>query len=231
MKSLGLCLHLLCLLLATTEIQSTADKVPTPYPSQFQINFVTNVTTDSGDGDVPVSGQLAYDWNRRLQRIDHGAGAYECVHFYGTDEPCSLLFNRAGMYRLLEADDSVVPSCCLDLEGIGPPPANWAQGANGTFNGLVYDLVSGLTAFQWTFDRLQLSPTVGTSNFHVTREVALGEYSGRPLTFTFPGSGRQDYHFDVQSMRVGQPDPSHFVLPDGCADRLCDAIRRTRGGN
>lgn len=63
-----------------------------------------------------------------------------------------------------------------------------------------YCRASGLTAFQWTFDRLPSSTTSKTTTnessaassspssfslFHTAQEVALGEYSGRPLSFTF----------------------------------------------
>lgn len=242
-------------------LAEAADKLPNPYPSQFRIDFCTNVTTNTNTAnDDRVSGRLSYDWLRRVQRIDHGAGAYECLHFYGTNQPCSLIFNAAGMYRLLLSsiesshggkaaattsfgkvsnNRNAVPYCCLDLPDSGAPPPNWAQTANGTFNGVVYDLLSGLTAFQWTFDRLPSSTTSKTTTnessaassspssfslFHTAQEVALGEYSGRPLSFSFPSrDGIQDYHFDVESMLVGQPDPSIFVIPNGCESTLCDS--------
>lgn len=30
-------------------------------------------------------------------RVDHNGGAYECVHFYNTTQPCSLIFNSKGV--------------------------------------------------------------------------------------------------------------------------------------
>jgi hypothetical protein len=215
-------------------------KMPTPYLISFQMDFVTNLTEnidtdtafETSSWPAAVIGKLFYDWSIQKQRIDHGAGANECQHFYNTDKACSLIFNHVGMYRLILDDDKhQAPVCCLDLAGIGTPPPDWAQSANGTFNGVQFDYVSGVFAFQWTFDRLP-PPTVTTSplsmnrSFHTVREVALGQYTGRPLTFTFPGKaeGRQDYHFDVKSMRIGpQRNASIFDIPNDCINRLCEA--------
>lgn len=203
------------------------NKLPTPYPISFQMDFATNLTDtdDTAFETWPIPGKLFYDWSIQKQRIDHGAGSYECKHFYNTDKECSLIFDHVGMYRLI---DNQVPLCCLDLAGVGAPPPDWAQTANGTFNGVQLDYVSGLFAFQWTFDRLQRDVTrLSTMNhsFHTVREVAVGTYSGRPLAFTFPGKaeGRQDYHFDVKSMLVGLQNASIFEIPNDCINRLCQA--------
>jgi hypothetical protein len=234
--------------------------LPTPYPMSFSIEFSTNLT-DTTDIDIdsndetrrgPIAGKLFYDWSIQKQRIDHGPGSYECQHFYNTSKArCSLIFvNPIGMYRLLLLDDEqqqddnepdAVPAaaaaaaeCCLDLPAVGTPSPNWAQQANGTFNGAHLDLVSHQWAFQWTFDHLSPPPILSRSaasmnhSFHTMREVAFSKdnsYSGRPLTFTFPGpaNGRQDYHFNVQTMIVG---PHHnasalFHIPHDCILRPC----------
>lgn len=198
-----------------------ADHRPKPYPIHFQIHFVTNLTSD-GEGRA-VSGRLSYDWTLQAQRIDHGAGAYECNHFYDTEESCSLIFNNKGMYRILHSGTP----CCLDLPHIGSPPPDWAS--NGTYNGAVHDVVSGLEAYEWIFDNVDISPKCLSdiyyydTKFHTCRQVANGGDEGKPLAFTFPGKarGRQDYHFDVESMVVERQDPALFTLANGCADLLC----------
>jgi len=191
-----------------------ADHRPKPYPIHFQIHFVTNLTSD-GEGTA-VSGRLSYDWTLHAQRIDHGAGAYECKLFYDTEGPCSLIFNNKGMYRILSHSGT---PCCLDLPHIGPPPPDWAS--NGTYNGVVHDVVSGLDADEWIFDNVDISID---AEFHTCRQVAHGGHEGKPLAFTFPGKarGRQDYYFDVESMVVERQDPALFTLANGCADLLCE---------
>jgi len=202
--------------------QHRQQQQPTPYPAQFTIDFVTNLTAiDDGE----EAGRMWYDWTLQQQRIDHGAGAYECTHFYATRAPCTLLFNRRGMYRVIENDNKV--PCCLDLPQIGPPPPDWA--VNGTLDGVVYDRVSQNFAYQWTFDHLRGGLLFrddsggAAAPFHTVQELAFGKYRGRPLTFTFPGKavGRQDYHFRPESMIVGTMDPSIFSLADGCSEVLC----------
>ena len=209
--------------LAMLFIKASADRAPTPYPKSFVVSFVTNVT--EADATHPVGGHLYFDWNIQSQRIDHDAGAYECVHFYQTESPCSLYFVQGSMYRLLYDDHPV--KCCLDLP-VGTPPPDWANRANPTFNGRVLDSYSDIMSYQWTFDNLvpPLSPqAAGVSNYHTASEVASGEYAGLPLTFTFPGhaNGTQDYHFVVESMATIPLPPSLFELPEGCMDVACDA--------
>lgn len=206
---------------------------PLPYPLHFQIHFATNLTTDS-DGTaagLPISGRLSYDWTQHAQRIDHGPGAYECQHFYNTDQRCSLIFHKVGMYRIIHSCHEEIP-CCLDLLNIGSPSPNWAS--NGTYNGVVYDAVSGFDAYEWIFDNVHdafsaqrpMHDTLSSNEYHTCREVAHGDNAGKPLTFTFPGKakGRQDYHFDVESMIVERQDPALFELPNGCADLLCNSV-------
>jgi hypothetical protein len=216
-------------LLLVQSLQAVAKhRPPTPYPVSFQIAFATNLTDDAGADRTPVGGVLSYDWSQMAQRIDHGAGAYECQHFYGVETPCSLIFTISGMYRLIQPNLTTTP-CCLDIPRLGPPPPEWATAGNGTFNGIVMDRISGLPAFQWTFDRLVYHPPANNNMFHIVREVALGDYAGRPLSFTFPSGGRQDHHFHVESMVIQPHDPSIFEIPDGCADLLCATSRTVDG--
>jgi hypothetical protein len=159
---------------------------PTPYPDAFSMDFVTNVIVPNGIFkkrstalvDNILNGTLFYDWRKKSQRIDHAAGSYECVHFYNTSAPCSLLFlPSGGMYRVIHhhhhREDQIYDpavshqqdqydgeqdelDCCLDLPNVGTPPPNWASSPliNATYNGLVMDVYSNLLAHQWSFDQL-----------------------------------------------------------------------------
>jgi len=130
------------------------------------------------------------------------------------------------------------------LDGVGPPPPDWATQANGTFTKMMIDEYSEFTAYEWIFDHVVRPPGVppmirmSDSNnkgsressskppvetCHTYRELAL---VGEPLLFTFPdeaGDGRQDFHFDAISMVVGPQDASLFELPGGCEGVRCDA--------
>ena len=215
----------LVVLLVVILIAASAQK-PTPFPSEFSVDFVTNVTDDNMEH--PVAGKLFYSWPLRSQRIDHEAGSYECLHFYNTSHGCSLLFLPNGMYRFLGDD------CCLDLAGVGTPPPDWAANANPTYEGIVHDKYSGLDTFQWAFDNLdvftiqqQQQQQASPLPYHTAREVASRQpHAGMPVLFTFPGkaNGRQDYHYNVDSLLVGPQDPSLFRLPDYCENVLCEQL-------
>jgi hypothetical protein len=213
------------LLKCETAVSWEEERQPTPYPISFRIPFFTNVSDDSDDR-ATVSGMLYYDWTIRSQRVDHGAGSYECVHFYNAlDEPCSLFFTPSGMYRVLPDNNKTTLPCCLDLPDIGAPAPTWAESANGSYHGMVYEEYSERLAYQWTFNQVDSRNLVvdRSSAFHTALEVAEGSYTGRPLTFTFPGraQGRQDYHFTVELMYIGPLAKSIFDLPDNCARTLC----------
>lgn len=217
----------LCLLLVAAEMTITVASKPTPFPLEFSIEFVTNITAIDDNKQHALQGKLFYSWSSRKQRIDHDPGSYECVHFYNTTKGCSLVFlPERGMYRLLEGDGD--DDCCLDLAGVGTPPPDWASRANPTFNGKVHDDYSGLDTLEWAFDNLTVSTTtshVRVLPYHTTREVAPGQpLSGVPVLFTFPGkaNGRQDYHYDVNSMIVGPQDPNLFLLPAKCQNVPCE---------
>jgi hypothetical protein len=232
-------LVLVLLMCSTTwsaiEKDKSQEEPITPYPNAFIIQFVTNVT--QGDASHPINGTMSYDWSIPAQRIDHAAGSYECSHFYNTDQPCSLVFLASGMYRLLpRLGNSNDDDCCLDLPGIGPPPPDWASASNNlsTYNGLVYDRFSQRSANMWSFDKNVTFNTGDDSplqqiggyryDYHTMRQVAdYGKYYGRPLVFTFPGKaqGRQDFHYQVETMVIGPQRPFLFQLPHGCANKAC----------
>lgn len=210
-------------LCAVSTIQSSTSfsQTPTPFPKDFSIDFVTNITDDNKQ--YPIDGTLYYSWSSRSQRIDHAPGSYECIHFYNSTSSCTLVFlPTGGMYRVLGDGD-----CCLDLAHIGTPPPDWAARANPTFVGKVHDGYSNLDTLEWIFDNLTAAFTSTTrpAAHHTTRQVAPGHHplAGIPVLFTFPGNanGRQDYHFNVTSMIVGQQDPSLFRLDEPCKNVPC----------
>ena len=219
------------LVAAITVVDSSSDTPkPTPYPNEFSIDFVTNVTeTDNTNFDYSIEGKLFYSWPLQSQRIDHAAGSYECFHFYNTLHGCSLLFlPTGGMYRFLGND------CCLDRFDVRTPPPDWAARANPTFQGAVHDVYSGLETNEWAFDNITSlyhwravlqDGTILAVPFHTARQVAPGKpHAGSPVLFTFPGNanGRQDFHYNVNSLVVGPQDPNLFRVPDWCENVLCD---------
>lgn len=208
--------------LCAISVAIASDPQATVWPDEFVINFDSNITYPVPEStSVPVRGVSYYDWTIRSQRIEHSAGAYECTYFYGTDQPCTLFFLKDGLYRILQAPlPAGQEECCLDMPGIGPSPPDWTSSTKPTYNGIVTDSYSALDSAKWTFDTFS-----DTDQPHMYFEVAPGsEYEGKPLLFTFPAvDGRQDYHYDPTSMKVGPVDDGLFVLPEGCAGKLCSA--------
>ena len=90
---------------------------PTLWPEKFSINFVSNITTDELASTVPITGIMYYDWSKKTQRIDHGAGSYECVNFYNSSLACTLYFTPEGLYRVLAMPlPEGQEECCLGNE-------------------------------------------------------------------------------------------------------------------
>jgi hypothetical protein len=211
---------------------------------------------------------LFYDYAVPAQTIYHGPGSYECMHFYNHSLGCSLVFVNSGMYRILHhhynssdiSNESFyinlenkerAEDCCLDLVDLHPPPPNWADNGNPTYNGIVLDKYSQKLARRWSFDNLSSKTTATISTFrniingisennitnddnnksnrirknkqyHTKMEVAFGEYAGRPLLFTFPSAvGNQDMHFLVDTMMVGPQHAKYFQLPYDCFENMC----------
>lgn len=224
LKTLALCLSVVA-----------DDPLPSDYPNAFSIAFVSNLTLDElqeGSSTYPIAGFMYYDWDQRAQRVDHGAGSYECMHFYNTTGACSLFFLESGLYRVLEGElPEGQPRCCFDMAEIGPSPPNWATLSNPTYNGVVVDEYSGLEAHEWQYDNLpaaqtRRSPVSEEWSFHVAREATDSgppEAVGIPLLFTFPGAaaGAQDYHYDYLSIKEGAQDSKLFYLPKHCMNTLC----------
>ena len=100
-----------------------------------------------------VGGTLYYDWDLRAQRIEHGAGAFECVNFYGTDAPCTLIVTEQGLHRQLEGPlPAGQPRCCLDMPTLGPLPPDWASAANATYLGVLPVPGGGVASRAWSFE-------------------------------------------------------------------------------
>lgn len=190
---------------------------PTPYPPSFRIRFDTNISRNESDAtSEPLHAMLYYDWTIPAQRIDHPAGAYECIRFYNRTDGCQLYFLKNGMYRVVSTElGQAKPStkgktqpCCLDIAGLGPPPPDWSRQANPSFRGLKRDAYSGYSSYEFVFDKppsrgmnLPISGTKIASpihrskkrgdiydEYHTAREVHDGNplRNGIPLTFTFP---------------------------------------------
>ncbi len=196
-----------------------ATNLPVPWPEKFSIKFVSNITTSVSAPVLPIYNTMYYDSSIKLQRVDHGAGSYECVNFYFSDLPCTIWFTPDGLYRQLNAPlPPSQPDCCLDMPDIKASAPNWAAQTDPlpTFLGIDNDVYSGMKTNHWAF--LAYDPS-SQKGYHEYRQVTGDNngLNGRPLVFTFPvQDGMQDYHFDPNSMIFEQPDSNLFTLPVSC---------------
>ena len=194
--------------------------VPVDWPSQFTIQFASNVTTAATPPVFPTANTMWYDFNIKKQRVDHGAGSYECVKFYNSDLPCTIWFTPDGLYRQLAAPfPAGQPECCLDMPEIKASPPDWARKTDPlpTFKGVDTDIYSGMKNNHWIF--LATDPTTQKGAHEYKQVEGDSALSGRPLVFTFPvQDGMQDYLFDPKSMVNGPPDASLFTLPASCTN-------------
>lgn len=200
---------------------------PKDWPEQFSVSFVSNITL-SGNGNG-IKGQMWYDWtNGEVQRVDHEAGAVECVEFYNTAGPCTLFFTPNGLFRQLqEPMPENAKECCLDLATIYASRPDWATKGNPSYGGVVKDPYSGVDALLFRYDNLPASGRrlVGDDKEpHLYYETLPKEGKERlPLIFTFPGKdGIQDYHFTTETFKIAHQDPSIFELPMNCGEP-CEA--------
>ena len=207
--------------------------MPTDWPLEFSAEIQTNLTWRlTGEGGHPVRGKMFYKWSSRALRVDHGAGNFECEHFYHTAHPCSLIHLPSGTYRLLKAPPAGEPECCLDLPQIAAPPPDWAT------RGSPSD--AGTTMLPYTYGQGEGFQYLDTGN--CTDRLA-GDNSGchsyyeklpgaAPLLFTFPANGGlQDWYWlpHTRVVNASLPD-SLFTLPIGCMNKTCpkssDGARR-----
>jgi hypothetical protein len=123
----------LVLLVSLTIAQSASPPLsPTPWPPVFS---TTGWTVQDG---VVYGAVSKYSWPHRGNRIDHAAGALECLKYYKTAGPCSLLWNATQMFGLFDND------CCVDSP-VGTLPPTW--GDNSTLLGI--ETVQGVLTYKW----------------------------------------------------------------------------------
>lgn len=192
--------------------------MPVDWPTQYTIQFKSNITTEVTMPVMATDNTMYYDATVKLQRVDHGAGSYECYRFYNSELPCTIWFTPQGLYRQLTAPlPEGQPDCCLDMPEIKASAPNWAVSTDPlpTFYGTDNDLYSGVLSDHWKYEATDPSTQKGCHEYRqVHGDTGL---AGRPLLFTFPVSdGTQDYHFDPSSMVLGAPDASLMALPAGC---------------
>lgn len=246
----------LALALAVTSTVASSDIAPTPWPYSFSVPFQSNLSWSAPFHAVGIDGALRYDYSLRAQRVDHSAGALECLHFYNSPNGCSLLMLADGMYRMLPSPQPPgQPACCLDMPSIHAPPPAWAN-ASGRTDALrvkipyAYGSEAAAVGWQYPFTGKCTSRLQGTdSGCHSYYEVAGNTHdnndadaqwlppttttsstAGLPRLFTFPvHGGRQDWYFDPTSLKAGPVTGDAFVLPEGCAGVQCPKSRGSMG--
>ncbi len=97
----------LAVLACMTAAALAGQPLPTDYPEQFIIQFQSNITSVAlpegmNPDHFPTDNLMYYDWSKQMQRVDHGAGSYECTKFYESDLPCTIWFTPSGLFRKLE---------------------------------------------------------------------------------------------------------------------------------
>ena len=200
---------LLCLLIVSFVIADDSEPIPYAYPNEFSIQFVCNITKGANvNPEFPVEGTMYYNWNIESQRIDHGAGAYECTEFYNHSGPCTLYFNPKGLFRYLHGNlTNSQLRCCLDMEDIGASPPDWADNAGYNYEGIVVDDYSNQQAYQFSY----------AEGAHLSRDLI--DTKNAMLLFTFEKEetgGLQDFHYDATTMKVGSQNDQLFEIPPTC---------------
>jgi hypothetical protein len=191
-------------------VGGTFAQTPTNWPDTFQVDITTNhswcLAADPGraapcanTGTLRgINGTLYYDWTQKAQRVDHGAGNYECERFYHTDGPCSLVMNPTGTYRILQDPlPAGQPDCCLDIPTIFSPPPDWATNGDPYFDGsgvtVPYTEAVGEKFLYLSTGTCNARTAGNNSGCHSYYEQASAA-APRPLLFTFPANtGLQDW--------------------------------------
>jgi len=203
---------------------------PEDWPAIFTVQIMTNLSwAVEPDLRHAVRGNLSYDWTQRAQRVDHGAGNFECAHFYKSASGCSLIMNPNGTYRLLPQPlPAGEPECCLDIPTISALPPDWATKGSPTSAGSIVTVpyVDEMTS-EYQYPQSGLCNVRGSgddSGCHSYYEIEGMGYTATPILFTFPANfGWQDWYFLDRTMAVNlAPLPSKlFDLPPGCATTVC----------
>eukprot|EP00039_Didymoeca_costata_P027777 m.19167 g.19167 ORF g.19167 m.19167 type:complete len:201 (-) comp6502_c0_seq1:47-649(-) len=188
-KTLGLSFILCCALSSSTFIRS-----PPPWPQYFSVSFLTD----------DINNTLYYDYSKNAQRVEHGAGNYECTHFYNSSHPCTLIFpSQGGMYVSIEAEGK----CCLDIPDLGTLPPTWPQ-HNYTYLGV--KSVDGVLSNGYSY-------AGGNHLYWVSM-------NNDPVLFTFKNISSQFWHYQPRTMVVGPQNNSLFQIPPGCTSK-CNSGR------
>ena len=212
---------------------------PEEWPVIFTVSILTNLSWQvEPDLRHAALGNVSYDWTQQAQRVDHGAGNFECAHFYKSTSGCSLIMNSNGTYRLLpQPVPAGEPECCLDIPTIFAPPPNWAANGSPTSGGvdvLVPYVGDSTLAFLYPESgKCNVRGSGNNSGCHSYYDIEGIGYTAQPILFTFPANfGLQDWYFLRTTMAVQlAPLPkSRFELPAGCATTLCPkSSARSRG--
>ena len=164
------------------------------WPDEFSMSFVT--ATNSSFASF---GQLSFSRKFDATRIDHSAGAYECMHFYNTTSACTLFMSAAGLSRVLHRTGD----CCVDNPSIHSTDGRWM--INSTFVGVT--TVAERPCNVWNGEHVYLS------------DVA----TNRPCAFTFPPAPPQNYQFLFHTWNATPKLTSQFMNPPAGCTTLCSA--------
>ena len=207
----------LCLLLQLLVAVAVASKAPVlPWTQSFSTNFVAGTTT----------GTLIYSWPTG-QRINHGPGGYECVHFYNAPEGCDLVFTASSMYAFFRNG-----TCCHDTFAlIGAPRPDWTSNltlvdANTTDCGALPSRARAPWCRHWHFETSphhywDVPVTLSDGDADAAATVV-----SLPLGFAFPNPNQTQW-YDPGTFQAGPQDPSLFVVPDKCS-AACGSLRQGR---
>jgi len=187
-------------------LASAQEPEPSPWPLHFSVPIITG---------NQILGAVYYSWDMavpalynisQVQRVDHAAGNYECIHFYNTTGPCTLIFNSAGMYAFFTKAEK--PFCCLDLAGVGAPIPNFT-----TYFTFVANEECTVPQIGNSSCRHWLSKGEDCHNYWDTLTEVAGLHL--PVRFGFPNIS-QDYFFAWTKLNESQQDASLFVVPAKC---------------
>jgi hypothetical protein len=173
------------------------------WPAQFQMQYIT-----PGDSVFASSGTLSFSSLLNATRIDHSAGAYECVHFYNeTLGGCTLFMSAQGLSRVLHRTGD----CCIDEPNIASTGRDWMVGA--TYAG--EQTIGGRSCFHWSGEHDYFTATQGDLR--------------RPCAFTFPPAPQQNMQFLHDTWRPDVQLSAAFMLPPAGCTNLCNSsVRRSQ---
>jgi hypothetical protein len=163
------------------------------WPDQFKMDFVTPSNTTYASW-----GTLFFSKTLRATRIDHSAGAYECVHFYNTTSACTLFMTSAGLQRTL----SSTGDCCVDNPTIHSTDGRWM--VNTTFGGDA--VIAGRVCHAWLGEHTYYSDAI----------------DNRPCGFTYPPAPQQNMQFLFHTFNKSVQLTSEFMIPSNC-NKLCQS--------